>query len=612
MSNFLKYESIPIYESPLGLKQDITVKKHQLQSLYMMLKAEESKPFTEKKYIEDKYIGTLTFQSRIGLLTNSPGSGKTLIILMLCMFLCNKSEINYDDLKTKTSFYSFTPEREFINVNIIIADNQILSNAWLSDLRKFFNNDVFCKVAIIERNKTFREQSIENIITWLKKINILLISRTVFHELFLVFSKITVNRIIFDELQTSLITNDKHFKNYYESEFFHKEPKNNYNELQISNFTWICSATPNDINLHADRYINKYIFHNAFFLKNTQYSELSNNYIINFPDDYILQYTNIPKPNIFMYIVKKSNSLELVEGIIDKDIIDIIKNDQLSEAIKKLHKDSFNLYDATFKSLMDKYNISQNEINILHIKDTNNKLIDDKNEEIEEISKKINELNNRYLRIKESIQINNCSICLSEFINPSITLCCSNIFCLNCITRSLSDSKIKNKCPLCKKDICIDQIQSYNKQIILKEKKENIYNNKLDALKQILPLITKSLLYIKTFKNDNAEENQEYLKKIIMLFDEEKITYVFHKKIDKSKINEQIKKFESTLDRTIWIMESEQASAGLSFPFVDSIITYDKYNHEKQIIGRMLRCGVTDVKNFFRIVYEETLDETIK
>ena len=27
MSNFLKYESIPIYESPLGLKQDITVKK---------------------------------------------------------------------------------------------------------------------------------------------------------------------------------------------------------------------------------------------------------------------------------------------------------------------------------------------------------------------------------------------------------------------------------------------------------------------------------------------------------------------------------------------------------------------------------------------------------
>ena len=59
-------------------------------------------------------------------------------------------------------------------------------------------------------------------------------------------------------------------------------------------------------------------------------------------------------------------------------------------------------------------------------------------------------------------------------------------------------------------------------------------------------------------------------------------------------------------------MESEQASAGLNFLFVDSIITYDKYNHEKQIIGRMLRCGVTDVKNFFRIVYEETLDENIK
>ena len=100
MLNFLKYESIPIYESPLGLKQDITVKKHQLQSLYMMLKAEESKPFTEKKYIDNKYVGILTFQSRIGLLTNSPGSGKTLIILMLC----NKSEINYDDLKTKQVF----------------------------------------------------------------------------------------------------------------------------------------------------------------------------------------------------------------------------------------------------------------------------------------------------------------------------------------------------------------------------------------------------------------------------------------------------------------------------------------------------------------------------
>ena len=99
-------------------------------------------------------------------------------------------------------------------------------------------------------------------------------------------------------------------------------------------------------------------------------------------------YYNIPKPNIFVYTVKKSNSLELVEGLIDKDIIDIIKNDQFSEAIKKLHKDSFNLYDATFKSLMDKYNISQNEINILHIKDTTTKLINDKNKKIEEISKK--------------------------------------------------------------------------------------------------------------------------------------------------------------------------------------------------------------------------------
>jgi len=135
-----------------------------------------------------------------------------------------------------------------------------------------------------------------------------------------------------------------------------------------------------------------------------------------------------------------------------------------------------------------------------------------------------------------------------------------------------------------------------------REENMTTFLDKSAALRHVLSYTNKSLLYIRTFKNESDSNYVERIKNIVLSAG---VKPFIVKGIDKNRMHEYIDKFRKSGERTCWILESELSSAGLNFEFVDSIITYDKYKSERQIMYRGLRPGRKTVMNFFRILFED-------
>jgi len=596
------------------MKTEVTPFIHQLQSLYLMKKAEADPPTT---------LNGIRFYSRIGILANTPGSGKTLVILSLCNWECTSPKADLNCLVSRTTSYSYYPQRREICVNIIVTDNAILQNAWIPDIQKFFDSTLtwilISNGKIPGTNTELDALTDEQLIGFVEQYHIMLISKTMFYKFFRIFRHVIVRRIIFDEIQSLAITHEANLRNYIDHPFLTDKEIGLYNELLPANFIWVCTATPEDIRTgkkdskRTNRYITNYIVKNAFFLTSNNYPELTNKYVIKFPDEYILSFTEIPRPNIIDILVKKPKVLKLVENLIDDQIIDMIRNDQIDDAIETLNKNKnenevgVGMYDAALKQLKNELTILEAQYNLEQLRKAKEERLQNTLKEINAVANKISELHKRFERIKNQLNDNECKICFDNLINATETTCCNAVYCFKCISLSIT---VRQKCPQCNGDITFDKFNVLKtdkgmSDLKVEENREENMTTFLDksaALRHVLSYTNKSLLYIRTFKNESDSNYVERIKNIVLSAG---VKPFIVKGIDKNRMHEYIDKFRKSGERTCWILESELSSAGLNFEFVDSIITYDKYKSERQIMYRGLRPGRKTVMNFFRILFED-------
>ena len=76
----------------------------------------------------------------------------------------------------------------------------------------------------------------------------------------------------------------------------------------------------------------------------------------------------------------------------------------------------------------------------------------------EECISKLNQNNNKLNGIRERVtnsENKDCGICASKMERPSVTPCCHNLFCINCITTALQYS---SECPFCRHKLNIKDI----------------------------------------------------------------------------------------------------------------------------------------------------------
>ena len=181
----------------------------------------------------------------------------------------------------------------------------------------------------------------------------------------------------------------------------------------------------------------------------------------------------------------------------------------------------------------------------------------------------------------------------------------------------------------------IHKQQNYSFQLPFSPNK--IYDNKYDSLKSCLSTMqrydnsgtlydvyrTKVLLFTEFNSNDSAEFdvivrlcqqcgfNVRLPFKRCKTVGELKTLYppppsngctVKHPR-DKANFNKDLEEFKNSNVRTLWIFRSGKESAGLNFPFVDTLIEYSRFKAHKQIIGRVKRLNRMIPVDIIRLRY---------
>lgn len=214
--------------------------------------------------------------------------------------------------------------------------------------------------------------------------------------------------------------------------------------------------------------------------------------------------------------------------------------------------------------------------------------------QVTNLRQKVDSLKSRISNVNEK----ECPICTQKVTSPSMTPCCKNIFCFECIMMSLNYSK-KKSCPLCRENIQLNSISTITSNIV-----PNIEEDKL-------PTKLDTLLNIIQSKKDGKflifSEYDNSFEKVVNLLDKNSITW---SKLSgsTSHIDNTIKKFENK-ELKILLLNAKFFGSGLNLQMTTDIILFHRMSSdlEKQIIGRGQRPGRTESLQVHYLCYENEI-----
>lgn len=582
---------------------NVILKSHQLSLLHRCIEYENNnqnlsnfsllKPFVDK----NDY-----FKTNIGIIADRVGSGKSYVILSI--ILCNNI-VDKDNLIIKSSglnniTYYFKENKRIIKTNLIVIPHNLCFQ-WEQYVKTFNGN---FKFKIINKQKLF--DSLEEDI---EEYDLIIITATFFNKLskFLNDSNIKLQRIFFDESDSLNIPGCINIE---------------------ANFTWFVTASYG--NLIYPRGFTKYDTINNQYVwcaNGIRHSGFIKNIFVDL-------YTNIPKEFIKVIVIKNSesyidaslqlselfihtiicktpNTIEILYGLVDRNIIDSLNAGDTNMAISHININNKGTENNIIALLIDKFN--KNLLN-LEIRYNTTDILSYDNENAREVerlalSKHKDEIKNKIKLITERVSTNNiCSICYDNIENKTITNCCQNSFCFTCIHIWLSK---KSVCPLCKAKLTSDTLfvvdsnckhikvienktelsenntKLYNLEILLRQKKNCkilIFSAYEYTFNKMIPILDK--LY---YKYDYIKGNGDQIKSIV------------------NKYKKSETESENRLD--ILLVNTQNYGTGMNLENTDCIIMFHKFDTqlENQIIGRAHRLGRTGPLDVYYLLHDNEI-----
>ena len=402
--------------------------------------------------------------TKLGILSDKLGAGKTLEILALIAqdshppqnYIIPTTYGNEFFQINKTHLINNQNNQNIPNKYNLIIVKHLLIKQWETaikntNLKSYTINTSKCLEKIkfnnentISIEKTRKIQ--DKIETYQDNdINLILISDTFLKKTFVrkqYFKDIHWKRLIIDEPHTFTLPN--------------------WFKLNKNDFIWLITATPN--NLYNTRFFRGKYSGYSYFLNSISLLSVKND------DKYVDQSLMLQNPivkiikcytpsylsNLQKYIPSKA--LELIQAGNLKDAIDTLNcnPDTKSNIVKSLtefYKSKIKNIDAHLNYINSLCNITEAEKKERSKKDLLEK--EKLQHKIKCIEDRLNEMNG-----------NVCPICIDTYTNPTVTNCCQNIFCLECLLIANTHSY---ECPYCRSKLDINKI----KPII----KNNVNNN---------------------------------------------------------------------------------------------------------------------------------------
>lgn len=609
----------PEYEYYAELPPELQVDKiqpfpTQLKTLHRMKYIEAHCKLVSKPQEVERANEIMEFESRVGVLANKPGAGKSLVVLALCCSPCStQNELTI----TKSNAFSSTTYRfreygisviESLECNLIVVPPKLLLQ-WTEYVNCYFQEMPFVAInhskQIPKTMEEFRELIGES--------RILFVSATFIGPMSRILSRFRFDRIFFDEIDSL--------------DFPHA------GNIDIhTNFLWFVTATPGKFFNVVGRALSRakgsdlpWNFR-EYLRSRTEfrglYRELLSHFVVRCSDEEVDSDLNLPPYILTTVTVPSSAAVRLTDGLLTEEANWLIHGDRIRQAIMLLCGESeedaqpdaaprHTLAEAVTMHL-DK-SILEVEEKIQFLNDqlpTSPAMAEQKRIQTEKYMSRVRDLQRQKEMLVERVDsAKECLICLEdEMTNPVGLKCCNRGFCRMCIKNWLKE---KANCPNCRTKI------KGVEDLVLPSKKRKCEDDeaveaspaveappparprtKMSAVLEIVKESNKSVVYLTSDADASA-----YL--VMRDLTQEGIKVLSLSRLSSVGCQRVIAEFKESAEKTCLVVSSVHNSAGFNLPFVDSIIMYQRMpQDEMQIIGRGMRPGRTQPLKVFRIEYD--------
>lgn len=400
-----------------------------------------------------------------------------------------------------------------------------------------------------------------------------------------------------------------------------------------ASFTWFVTASFGNLLYPRgysgwDNHMNKYVWRadglrNSGYVKNL-FMDLYNNVSIDFvkilvvknKDEFVVSSINLP-PTVRHHVVCRTpTSINLLHGVVDHNIIESLNAGDVTTALQHVASSNKGTEENIVRVILDKLSRQRDslETRLRLVADAPQETFESDAEragEIARLQRRLDEVTSKMASIRTRIvESDTCCICFDTITHKTVTPCCSNSYCFRCINLWLARSSM---CPLCKvrlvsSDLMVIQSAADLSSDVAREASDDEPSENYTKVKNLEIVLKKrmadlrqpaKILIFASFDNSFSQ--------IVAVLDRLRIAHAYLKGN-----NEVIKNIVSnykTGSLSVLLVNTRNYGSGLNLENTTDIIMFHKFDTEieKQVIGRASRMGRTSPLHVWYLLHENEM-----
>ena len=545
-----------------------------------------------------------SIRTNIGIIGDKTGSGNTLSI---CGLIQHNETPKIVSKITQTQMYGHNnvvvelKDRDLglekLGVTLIVVPHSIIKQ-WKQCIINCFPPEEF---DVVNTTKTYNALNLGK----LRELKVLLVSGTFYKRIQekCLIECLHLNRIVFDECDSMNTPNAKHIpSNFYwfvsasYKNILSPYPRWNYTYNNWQNNYQISSGISN--NAYA-----KNIFMGFAKSGNPLMTRVLHKIVVKNEDSFVESSFELPEMNVQMVKCRDSGIISILNGVVHSNIINCLNAGDVDGAVSYINQDNVdtevNIIEGVLQGLTIKLTNINTELRYaaecIYVNE------DIRTKKIDKLTKEKDELESKMLLIRERIKATDmCTICLEKPRVKTITKCCNNSFCFECLASWL---RKKTTCPLCKQMLCIesDLYVVKNAESIKVETSTKTDPTKLQFLQNHLSKITKDMKILIFSENDNS------FVAIEKMLSQLQINYAKLKGIS---INRVVDEYKNGALQVL-LVNSNSYGSGLNLENTTDCILLHKFDNEaeNQVLGRAQRPGRTKPLNVIYLLNNNEMQQ---
>ncbi len=597
----------------------IQLKAHQLTLLHRckeLEKGELSVTLQPHPAVPQSDNVTYRVKTDIGIIADKTGSGKSFVIMALVADSDSDSDARPSSsnmvLRTVTKSYamdriSLTSEfyKRASGTSVLVIPHNLAAQ-W-SQYVHLYDGDL--KHVMLSKAKHF-----EGLTAAALHENKLVIVTTTFYARLAQLLKginMQLKRVIFDEVDSMTMTScevlDSTFYWYVTASYLNLIYPRGYGRLD---------PVTQQYTILADGLRSSGCIKNLFQSVMPSSRSVLNTVIVKNNDAFVDASIRLPDSQIIVIRSKTPHSINILNGLVDRQIIQLLNADDVENAIRIINPTQRQSEENIVGILLDKYNralhnlVTMRDYITLHMQFETDAQRD---AELARQNKKITELEDKINTIKTRIRENNtCCICFDQITRKTFLSCCSNSFCFKCLNLWLSRSAV---CPLCKSGVNMQSmlivenqesalassshvahVDGNNSNVLLNSDNYDKIQNLRHVLNEIETKHGRSKLLIFSSVDSIYEQIRTELNTMNRAYAQLKGTHM--------QISQVVDRYKNG-DLDTLVINPKNYGSGLNLENTTDILMLHKFDSEvdKQVIGRAQRFGRTTPLRIWYLLY---------